>query len=77
MLFKIYFLSLVYHIKRAARLSGQKYLDMLHFVYFDGTSYFVDGADFVCDEDTKIVFQSMSLDKANEWCDRYNESIGL
>ena len=50
---------------------------MLHFVYFDGTSYFVDGADFVCDEDTKIVFQSMSLDKANEWCDRYNESIGL
>jgi hypothetical protein len=50
---------------------------MLHFVYFDGTSYFVDDSNYVCDEDTTIVFQSMSLDKANEWCDRYNESIGL
>jgi hypothetical protein len=48
---------------------------MLHFVYFDGTSYFVDGADFVCDEDTKVVFKSASFDKCVDFADKANEEM--
>ncbi len=48
---------------------------MLHCVYFDGSSYFVDGADFVCDEDTKMVKTFADLDAAEEFCEHENENL--
>ena len=45
---------------------------MLHFVYFDGTSAFVDDANFVCDEDTTVLFKTNNFDEACQYVDDYN-----
>ncbi len=47
---------------------------MLHYVYFDGTSYFVADADFVCDEYTKVICKFSCLVKAWDYADRKNEN---
>ena len=64
-----------YQLKRAARSSGQKHLDMLHGVFFDGTSYFVDSVNFVGDEDTKLVRKFANFDLACEFADLQNEEM--
>ena len=48
---------------------------MLHCVYFDGSSYFVDGFDLVCDEDTKVVKTFVNLDSAVEYAEHENENL--
>lgn len=48
---------------------------MLHCVYFDGTSFFVDGPDFDCDEDTKMVKSFADFDVACEYCDHENDNL--
>lgn len=62
-------------LNRAARSSGQKHLDMLHGVFFDGSSYFVDSVNFVGDEDTKLVRKFASFDAACEFADLQNEEM--
>ena len=48
---------------------------MLHGVYFDGTSYFVDSANFVGDKDTKLVRKFSNFDSACEFADLQNEEM--
>jgi len=48
---------------------------MLHCVYFDGSSYFVDSYDFVCDEDTKMVKSFTDLDVATEYAEHQNDNL--
>ena len=48
---------------------------MLHGVFFDGTSYFVDSVNFVGDEDTKLVRKFASFDAACEFADLQNEEL--
>lgn len=68
-------------IKKSGPLVRAKHLVMLHFVYFDGTSAFVDDANFVCDEDTTVLFKTNNFDEACQYVDDYNEihhvSLGL
>ena len=47
---------------------------MLHFVYFDGTSAFVDDSTGMTSE-TEVVFKSSDFDECCEFCDNYNESL--
>ena len=47
---------------------------MLHFVYFDGTSAWV-GSESDSTKDTMVVFKSLSLDKASDFADEYNENL--
>jgi hypothetical protein len=52
----------------------------LHYVIFDGSSaYVVDEQDMLNvtrkDVDTEVVFKSMSLDKASDFADEYNDSL--
>jgi hypothetical protein len=52
----------------------------LHYVLFDGSSAFVVGEQDMLDitasdKDVKIVFKSVSINKAFEFADRYNYAI--
>lgn len=46
---------------------------MAHAVFFDGTSYFVESANFQVDSDTEIVFRSSNLDLCDQKCDELND----
>ena len=51
----------------------------LHYVLFDGTSAFVvDEQDMKSitsdDKDVKVIYKSMSIDKAFDYADLFNES---
>ena len=51
----------------------------LHYVLFDGTSAFVvDEQDMLSittdDKDVKVIYKSMSIDKAFDYADLFNES---
>lgn len=48
---------------------------MLHGVFFDGSSYFVDSVNFVGDEDTKLVRKFANFDAACEFADLQNEDM--
>ena len=48
---------------------------MVHALFFDGTSYFVDSADFSVDSDTEVVKKSNNLDYLSDLCDDLNDKI--
>ena len=48
---------------------------MLHAVFFDGTSFFVDSVNFVCDDDTKLVRKFANFEAACEFADLQNEEM--
>lgn len=47
----------------------------MHYVYFDGTSYWVGSEDEVIDSDTKIVFKSNNFDECSRKADEWNEEV--
>ena len=49
--------------------------NMIHAIFFDGTSYFVDNVDLSVDSDTEIIIVSQDLEFCNYKCDELNESI--
>lgn len=46
----------------------------IHYVYFDGTSAFVDDETGATDE-TEVLFQSSDIHACDEFCDAYNALI--
>lgn len=48
---------------------------MVHAIFFDGTSYFVDDFNSNVDDETKIIFRSSNFDLCVDKCDALNDEL--
>jgi hypothetical protein len=47
----------------------------IHYLYFDGSSYFIGDKSDKTDNDTKVIRQSSDFAKLDKICDELNEKL--